>query len=494
MAKAQTKAAPAPAEVAGEIQVGSFITFKGYAQETPKEEQILNVGAEYEVIELPTEVDGEMTGYVIQLANPDFNKKKKAHPDTNPEFLETEVFDDEITFGEVVAEQGAAGGEAGSEEEEEEPLTYEELAGYDKPTLLEFAKANEVKLTAADKKTEASLIAKLAAEFGLVPAEEEAEPEPETPPAKPETAAAKKKRLAAEAAEAEAAAKAAAKPTKGAAATKAPAKGAAAGKSPEGEVDPDEVPDLEGEDENVLALIDGADDLVAVAQDLESSVSATEYQLGGVLYHIKKEKAHLAVDKKGKLINPEYGEPGGFKKFLMDNFNLDYRKATYLIDIYINFTLAGLENPSEIVGRIGWTKASKIAKLVGNPDSDVERLIEAAETNTVSDLSTIIKDEFTPGGGENGNSNGAPKAKRITLTFRYVEEEANVVEDVLRDAAEKLGVKPEEALFQILADYHARSLAGGEEQEEEQEEAPPARGGRAAAARGATKGRSAARA
>jgi hypothetical protein len=479
MANAKAKAKPAQAkeEAAPEFAEGSWVRFLGYEKGTKKEEMILNKDESYEVVALPgeEEVDGDViqTGYVLRLENPDFDPKKKENPDTNPKFLETEVFPEEIEAGEAPEGEGDA-------------ITYEELAAYSKAELLEFATANEVKLTAAQKKTPETLLATLAAEFGLEPAAEEEEPE--TPPAKPETAAAKKKREAQEAADAKAAKakpptaaekKAAAAAEKLAAAPKGKAtakgKAPAAPKDEEEEVDPDFVPELEGEDEAVLSLVEGDVDLVAVAQDLESAVAVSEYQLGGVLYHIKKEKLHLATDKKGKLLDPEYGETGGFKKFLLDNFNIDYRKATYLIDIYINFTLAGIENPSDVVGRIGWTKASKIAKLVGVEGADVDGLVDVAEKNTVADLSEIIKEQFSPEGG----SDKPPSATRITLRFRYLEEEANVFEDALKELADQFGQKPEEALLQLVIDAHAREVsgAGGHNQEEEEQ---PAKGGKAA--------------
>jgi len=478
MANAKAKAKPAQAkeEAAPEFAEGSWVRFLGYEKGTKKEEMILNKDESYEVVALPgvEEVDGEeiQTGYVLRLENPDFDPKKKENPDTNPKFLETEVFPEEIEAGEAPEGEGEA-------------ITYEELAAYSKAELVEFATANEVKLTAAQKKTPESILAVLAAEFGLEPAAEEEEPE--APPAKPETAAAKKKREAQEAKDAAAAKPAATKgkaaadklaaaPKGKAATTPAKGKGAAAPKDEEEEVDPDFVPELDGEDEAVLSLVEGDVDLIAVAQDLESAVAVSEYQLGGVLYHIKKEKLHLATDKKGKLLDPEYGETGGFKKFLLDNFNIDYRKATYLIDIYINFTLAGIENPSDVVGRIGWTKASKIAKLVGVEGADVDGLVDVAEKNTVADLSEIIKEQFSPEGG----SDKPPSATRITLRFRYLEEEANVFEDALKELADQFGQKPEEALLQLVIDAHAREVsgAGGHGQEEEEQ---PAKGGKAAA-------------
>lgn len=485
MAKAQAKAAPAPVEeAASDIEVGSKVTFLGYPADTPETEMILEQGVAYPVVALPaTEmVDGvEMeTGYILSIPNPDFNPKKKVNAESNPEFLETEVFPEEIEL--------AADEEGGEGVVDDDPLTYEELATYTLEELVEFAKENEVKLTAAQKKKAEVVLDICAKHFELTPAEAEPEPEPE--PVKPAKAAAKAKADPAPAKAKAATAKAEAKPA-GKAAAKAPAKV----KAPAEEVDPDEVPDLDNEDAEVLALIEDAPDLVAVAQELESAVAISEYHLGGVLYHIKKEKVHLQKNKKGKLVDPEYGEPGGFKKFLMDNLNLDYRKATYLIDIYINFTLAGLENPSEVVGRIGWTKASKIAKLVGTEGADVDGLLDAAEKNTVSDLSDIIKEQFTVGGGEGATPGSAgKKVTRITLRFRYVEEEANVIEDTLREASERFGVKPDEALYQIVTDWHAREMASGGEGEEEETQAAPAKGGKAAARAASAKPARAARA
>lgn len=465
--KGKAAAAPAPEPTELAIAVGSWVRFLGYDENTPEEEKILEEGGEYEVVELPgiEAVDGKdvETGYVIRVSNPDFNSKKKVHPDTNPEFLETEVFEEEIELvsddegGEVASGEGE-GEDEGGEGEEEGVVDYAYLTTLTKEELLELAAAESVKLTAAQKKTDKTLVAALAKAWELEP---EAPAVIEQAPAKGKGKAAAKEPAPAPKGKGKAAE---AKPaTKGKAATKP----AAAETDP---VDPDAVPDLEGEDEAVLALIEGADDLVAVAQELESNVAVSEYQLGGVLYHIKKEKLHLATDKKGKLLDPEYGEAGGFKKFLMDHFNVEYRKAAYLIDIYINFTQAGIENPSEVIGTLGWTKASKISKYLILENADADALLEAASKNTVADLSTILKEQFDLDGGGEGSS-GA-KGTRITLRYRYVESEANAFEDALKSLADQWGIKPEDALFQIVIDAHAREVAGGGAEEEE-EETPP---------------------
>lgn len=492
--KGKAAAAPAPEPTELAIAVGSWVRFLGYDENTPDEEKILETGGEYEVVELPgvEVVDGEEqeTGFIIRVDNPDFNKKKKVHPDTNPEFLETEVFDEEIEL--VSEEEGAAGegaaatgeGEGDGEGEGEGEVDYAYLTTLTKEELIELATAEKVKLTAAQKKTDKTLVAALAKAWDLAPAE----PATIEQPAKPAGKAAAKGKAAAETPAPKGKGKAAETPSpKGKAAAK-PAKPAETDA-----VDPDAVPDLEGEDEAVLALIDGDNvDLIAVAQDLESSVAASEYQMGGVLYHIKKEKLHLATDKKGKLLDPEYGEAGGFKKFLMDHFNVEYRKAMYLIDIYISFTQAGIENPSEVIGRLGWTKAQKICKYLANENADADALIDAAEKNSVVDLSTILKEQFDLEGDEGNGSGSGAKGTRITLRYRYVEEEANTFEDALKALSDQWGIKPEDALYQIVIDAHAREVAGGGAEEEEEETPPettPAKRGAKAAAAPAARGR-----
>lgn len=226
--------------------------------------------------------------------------------------------------------------------------------------------------------------------------------------------------------------------------------------------DEDDLPELEGEDADVLALVNGSEDLIATAQELEANVAATEWQLGGILYHIRKDKLHREVtDEKGKKVKA-YSENGGFAAFLLDFFNIDYRKAMHLIKIYVNFTQAQIENPSEVVATIGWTKASKIAPVMIEEGADANELVELATNNTVADLSEAIKEQVTVGGtkGEKGE-----KKSRITMKFRYFEEEAATVNGILETAMETLGLKDiGEALAHIVQEWATTN--GGEAQAE----------------------------
>lgn len=509
---AKAKAAP----VESDIVVGSLVVFQGYPEDTPEEERVLEEGSTYEVVQLPTEEDGEETGFILKAPNPDFNAKRKVDAVKNPEFLEVEVFEEEIELAEseeeeeeeitleylqgldkngllevaskeqiklTAAQKKTAkslleavvaaldlGGEEEQEEQEEEgeevedqPITIEELEGMSKADLISLAKDEGIKLSVAQKKTKDTLIDAIAEALDLEDGEaEEAEEKEEEAPAKP--AAKTKTKAAAKAATEKATTKAT---DKQAAKAKAPAKAATKAKAPaKAEEAEEELPDLENEDAEVLALVNDSDNLIELAQDLENNVGVTEYRLGGVLYHIKKDGAYKDID-------PEYKEKGGWALFLKDHFNIGYRKAQHLLEIYIVFTQAGIENPSEAVARIGWTKASKLCKPMEQEDADIDALMEAAENNTVEDLSAIIKETYTEG----GTSEPGKSIARITLKFRYEEEQAQLMETVLKEAADRFGCKADEALMQIVLDWAStEGIAGGGKVAKVKDDQAPATG------------------
>jgi hypothetical protein len=234
---------------------------------------------------------------------------------------------------------------------------------------------------------------------------------------------------------------------KTAAKTAAPAPAA----EPEAEAETDELPDLEGEDEEVLALINGDTHIIQVAQELEAAAATSEYRLGGVLYHIKKNKSYLEVEGGAE----RYGEKGGFELFLQDYFNIEYRKTMYLIDIYVAFTQAQIENPAEAVAAMGWTKASKIARpMIENVEGAAD-LIELANNNTVADLSTAIKEQVTVGGTREGGT----KVTRTTLKFRLLEQDGVNTNSILEAVKSAQGHKDiGESLVFIVNDWASNNM------------------------------------
>lgn len=395
---------------AAAFEVGQNVLFKGYGDDVPAEEQHLTEGHVYPVAEL-TE-DGHP---VVRFANPSFDPSKKEDPKKNPATLEVECFPEEV---EVTDEAVTEDAEADAETTEDAAEAVEE---------------------AAPAKTKA-------------PAKGKAKTTEAAP---------------AETTKAKASAKPA--PTKAKAKTEAPAE--------ETEGDDGELAPLENEDPEVLALVEGSEDLIGTAQELEANVATTEYQLGGVLRHILQTKAYQNMEQdvgKGKTKRiADFDEPGGFKLFLSQYFNMGYRKAMYLIQIYESFTLAQIENPAEAVAQIGWTKASKIAALLIEEGANVEELLELAAENTVEELSVALKEQVKVGGtaGEPGTT-----AKRITLKFRLWEEEGASVNAILEEAATQLGLKDiGEAMAHIVQEWGANAAGGTAEQEDAPAQTAPAK-------------------
>jgi len=411
-AKTVAKQAPPPAvdpieDEGMEIVEGSEVRFLGYAEDTPEEERLLTEGEIYTVVGfVEAEGDDPGGGPIVQAPNPNFNAKKKEHPETNPKFLDVEVLDTEIELADPDEGDEGDGGEDTEEEQEEEeeaappPAAKKAAKGKAKVEVKEKAKP-AAKKTAAKGKTETK--------------------------AAPEKSSGK---------------------TKPAAKKAVPAKTSEKAKAeePEEEEDPEAVPDLENEDAEVLALVEGSENLIETAQDLDDKLAQNEYTIGGLLYHIKKDKLHHNIV--GEDNEPLYAGKGGWASFLVDHFKMEYRKAQHLLEIYVHFTLAGIENPAEVVSRIGYTKAKTIAKKLTEDEANVDDLIELAETNSMADLSTAIKESEHVGG-----TKGEKKTK-LTVRFRYYESDAKTVDEILKAAAEAYNLKDiGEALLQILVEW-----------------------------------------
>lgn len=408
-------AAPAPAPAADEfaIDVGVAVKFLGYGPDVPEEDRFLQEG---DILTISAFGEGDEEGAIFAtFPNPDFNPKKKENPETNPKNIETQVLDTEI---------GPVDDEEVVEEVAETPVAAKATA----------------KKTATTKA---------------------AAPAPAPAASKTATKAAAGKGAKADA---KATTKAATKTATKGAAKKVAEKAAEAAEA----VDPDALPDLDTEDATVAALVAENEELLAVAQELEGNAAMSEYHLGGVLFHIKKSGEYKLTD------NGAYAGEKGWAEFIAAYFNTGYRKAQYLIEIYTAFSLAGREDAAELVAAMGWSKASKIARpmLEGY---DADDLIEAANTNTVEDLSEVVKETVTQGGTKGTKGE---KEVRLTVKFRLVEDDATTADTILKAAQEQLGLKDVgEAFMSILVDWYNDNVAAGEVAAEEvaEQTAPAAR-------------------
>lgn len=238
---------------------------------------------------------------------------------------------------------------------------------------------------------------------------------------------------------------------------------------PQETVEDDAEPELESEDAEVVALIEGSEDLIALAQDMEADIESKNYQLGGVLYHIKKDKTFESI-------KPEYAENKGFEAFVTDHFGFSYRKAMNLIEIYYTVNRLGLENPADLVATIGWSKMAKIAPMM--EQDNAEELLELARTNTSVGLSEAIKTSTVEVGGTAGT-----KKTKVTIKLKYFEDEANDITALLAEVQEAQGLKTVEEAFSYVVSEFRLSQGNEAPVEEAPVQTAPARAaGRAAPA------------
>jgi hypothetical protein len=392
------------AKAKAKFNVGGTVKFLGYQDDVPADEQVLEEGKVYTVVE----VNPEDKSLVLETENPDFNPKKK-ESESNPQTLMVDVFEDEV--------------EEADEDSEEEADETEEVEEAPK------AKAAPAKAKAKAK---------------AAPAEEEAdedeeEEEEEAPKAKAKAKPAAKAKTAAKPA---AKAKTAAKP---AAKAKVAEKKAAPSSKAEKPEEVEQYPALENEDEEITALVEGAESVLELAEELVEEGAELDYKLGGVLYHVRLSKEYQSLDAR-------YAENGGFGLYVKERLNVEYRKAMYLIDIYYKFNLFGID--AEKVKEIGWTKASKIAAVMS--EDNAEELVELAEKSTVADLQDTIKEDYVEKGG---SKTAGEKKKRVTFKFRLFEDQASLVTEVLNTVAKDMGVKDLSAAFEhIVAEWAAENL------------------------------------
>lgn len=414
------------------VKKGDKVIFKGY-EETPEDgADLLVEGNEYEVAEVNKE-DGSVA---VIVDNPDFNPKKK-ESESNARTILTDIFFEELELPKGSKAKPAAKTPAKGKAKAEEPEDDADEEGE------EDADGEDEAEEEPEPKAKTKAPAKTAAK--AAPAKGKAKPKAEEPEDEPEEGDEGEdgdeeepapKKAAAKKAPAKAAAKTPAK--KAAAKSKAPVKSKAKAKAKEEEAEESDDPygdlDEEQEDQEILGLVNDAEDILELARETVEETSALEYKLGGVLFHVRKSGAYKELDER-------YAEKGGFALYLLEQLNIEYRKAMYLVDIYYKWNKFGLE--PEKVAQIGWAKAAKIAAVMD--EDTAEELIELAENNTVADLVDHIKTTYKEVGGTKGE-------KKVIKLFKFkLAESAGIaVEEVLQSVAAGMGLKNLDEAFEHI--------------------------------------------
>lgn len=423
------------------FEVGMKVRFLGYDDKTPEDQQFLEEGEVYEIEEVGGENGNADDEGAVRIDNPQFDPKKKVSKN-NPETVLIDVYAEEVELVE--------------DEPEEKPARTRGKAAAKEETKAAPKAAAKGKAKAAEKE------------------------EAEEKPAKGK-ATAKASAKAAPAAKGKT--KAAAKPAK---------------EEKEEKVDVLDM-DIENEDEEIVKLVEEAgDELLDLALETVEESSGIDYRLGGILYHVRKSKAYESLDKRYKQkADVAAGQLSGFQLYTQEQLGVDYRKAMELISIYVNFNLAGISG--EKVAEIGWTKASKIARVLqgqvkaGDKLEDVskvaEELVEQAGELSVTELSETIKESYSGG----TTSTGEPKKKTVKFLFKLFEDQAEGVKNVLEATAKSMNFKKLDQAFEhIIMEWAAEHPL--EEPEAEETVKSTARAAGRAGAKASGKARASARA
>ena len=197
------------------------------------------------------------------------------------------------------------------------------------------------------------------------------------------------------------------------------------------------------EDAEILALIDDADDLCDLAEEVADEAANSDYKLAGVLYHVYITKAYKELRK-------DYSGNKGFEFYTEKELGVHYRKAMHLIDIYAKWNKYNI-SPDEL-GGVGWTKAIDIVRVMNAENA--EELIALAKESSVVDLKETIKESYVQVGSTPGKL-----VKRITFKFRLEEESAVITRKYLEAGTEMLCLKNENETFEhIVAEWAAQNL------------------------------------
>lgn len=175
--------------------------------------------------------------------------------------------------------------------------------------------------------------------------------------------------------------------------------------------------DLLLETAHSIETLSQAEAIQTVETLLEES-GLNDFRLGGVL----------------QVINTHgwYEPYQSFKALLKEKFNLEYRKAMYLINIYT--VLVEAQIPWSKVAHLGWTKLKELVKIL-TPEN-VDEWVDIATDCTVLQLIEKIKQAQGTATSSKGDSSDV-----TTITFKVHEDQKEVIRTALEKAKEELNTE-----------------------------------------------------
>lgn len=189
-------------------------------------------------------------------------------------------------------------------------------------------------------------------------------------------------------------------------------------------------------DSDAVARILSEQDALDAAKALVTQAEETYFTLGGVLAHIYYEGIFKAVGFTGKR---------GFADYVEQELGVQYRKAMYLIDIYVTFRKLGVDERR--LTQIGWSKAKELTKFATPENFD--ELVDMAGDKTREELVQHLRTTMVD--AETGNSE---RVQRSVYKFVMFGDAITTVASALTEAQQMSNSdKPEVALEYICAEW-----------------------------------------
>lgn len=197
----------------------------------------------------------------------------------------------------------------------------------------------------------------------------------------------------------------------------------------------------------------------ALVDELVQSSGLSEFKLGGVLAAIQDKAAQEGNE--AWLDGCE-----SFRALIESRFNMHYRKAMYLINIYKN--LVEKQIPWNTVKDVGWTKLKELASIL--TPKNVDSWVAKAKKKTVIQLIEEIKKAEAKGkdAGESGPST------LTTMTFKLHEDQKEAVRSMLDKAKEETKTEFDNvALYNVAQAFLGETVTINAEGGEAEAEEPP---------------------
>jgi hypothetical protein len=178
-----------------------------------------------------------------------------------------------------------------------------------------------------------------------------------------------------------------------------------------------------------------------VAYDLVEQTERTYFIMGGVLADIYYNKRYVDIENEsGKLL---YDGNKGFEHYVSAELGIRYRKAKYLIDIYMHFTQLGADE--EELSRVGWSKAKELLKATTK--ENYLSLIAYAEEHTREEIVEHINTQYL---GDGTGSKAEPKVAMTRFKFALFEDKGNMAKEALEVAKNAADAQNDSEAFDFM--------------------------------------------